>query len=187
MIENKHDLDRYLQADRLALGYKSSFVNSVKLFFGFYPNYKFIRILRYLEFLINSHNRFLNFLSHVYYIRFVNYRTKVGCLIEPNSIDEGLNIAHIGGIIINGNVKIGKNFSIRPYSVIGNKADGKNKEIPIIGDNVSVGCNCSIIGNVRIGSNVVIGAGSVVISDVPDNCIVVGNPARVVKKNDIGV
>ena len=53
--------------------------------------------------------------------------------------------------------------------------------IPTIGDNVSIGANVNIIGNITIGNNVEIGAGSVVVNDIPDNCVVVGNPARIIR------
>lgn len=55
---------------------------------------------------------------------------------------------------------------------------------PIIGDNVTLGVNVTIIGGVTIGNNVVIGAGSVVVKDIPDNCVAVGNPCRVIKTLD---
>lgn len=48
-----------------------------------------------------------------------------------------------------------------------------------IGDNVSIYPNSVVIGNITIGNNVTVGAGSVVIKDVPDNAVVVGNPARI--------
>ena len=54
---------------------------------------------------------------------------------------------------------------------------------PRIGDNVSVGANAVIIGPIRIGNNVTVGAGAVVVKDVPDNAVVVGNPARLIKYN----
>ena len=47
-------------------------------------------------------------------------------------------------------------------------------------DNVFIGCNTTILPNVKIGPNVVIGAGSVVVSDIPENSVVAGNPARVI-------
>lgn len=50
-------------------------------------------------------------------------------------------------------------------------------------DNVTVGANAVIIGNITIGNNVIVGAGSVVVKDVPDNAIVAGNPARIIKFN----
>ena len=56
---------------------------------------------------------------------------------------------------------------------------GRNDLVPTIGDNVSIGANATIIGDITICNNVIIGAGSVVVKDVPDNCIVSGNPAKI--------
>lgn len=50
-----------------------------------------------------------------------------------------------------------------------------------IGDNVYIGAGAIIMNPVKIGSNVIIGAGSVVIKDIPDNCIVAGNPAKIIR------
>lgn len=77
--------------------------------------------------------------------------------------------------------KIGRDFTCRQNTTIGNKLDNRPKERPIIGDNVTVGANVVIIGNVNIGDNVIIGAGSVVVKDIPNNAVVVGNPARIIK------
>lgn len=78
--------------------------------------------------------------------------------------------------------KIGKNFTICQCTTIGNKIHGRNDLVPTIGDNVMLGANVCILGDITIGNNVVIAAGSVVIHDVPDDCMVAGNPA-VIKKN----
>ena len=96
-------------------------------------------------------------------------------------VGEGIYLAHPYATILNAK-SIGKNFTVRQCTTIGNKKDGRNDLIPIIGDNVNVGANVVIIGDIKIGNNVVIGAGSVVINDVPDNCVVAGNPARIIKK-----
>ncbi len=53
----------------------------------------------------------------------------------------------------------------------------------VIGDNVFIGCNSIVLPGVVIGDNVVVGAGSVVINDVPSNTVVVGNPAKIIKRD----
>ena len=60
---------------------------------------------------------------------------------------------------------------------MGAKATGQ----PTVGDNVSLGCSVTIIGNVHIGNNVTIGAESIVVKDVPDDCVVAGNPVRIIR------
>lgn len=95
-------------------------------------------------------------------------------------IDGGFYMAHPYATIINAK-KVGRNFTCRQCTTIGNKKDGDNEHLPIIGDNVTLGANVVIIGGITIGNNVVVGAGSVVVKDVPDNCIVAGNPAKILK------
>lgn len=55
---------------------------------------------------------------------------------------------------------------------------------PVIGDNVYIGAGAKILGSIKIGNNVNIGANSVVVNDIPDNCTVVGAPARIVKTKE---
>lgn len=94
-------------------------------------------------------------------------------------IGEGMWIAHPYSTILNAK-KIGRNFSCIHCTTLG----ANRKGIPTIGDNVSLGANVVIIGNVKIGNNVTIGAGSVVVKDIPDNSVAVGNPCRVIKTID---
>ena len=82
---------------------------------------------------------------------------------------------------MNENTVFGDNCWIRQNTTIGNNL--KTGKAPRIGNNVNIGANSVIIGDIVIGNNVTIGAGSVVVKDVPNNAVVVGNPARVIKYN----
>lgn len=96
-------------------------------------------------------------------------------IIPPSTkIGGGIVIAHPYSTVLNAE-SIGENFTCLHCTTIGKK----NGKRAIIGDNVTLGANCCIIGGVRIGNNVQVGAGTTVVRDVPDNSVVVGSPARV--------
>jgi serine O-acetyltransferase len=77
-------------------------------------------------------------------------------------------------------VRGGDNCTLLPLVLFGKKRPGEKGTI-IMGDNCYVGTGATILGPVRIGSNVTIAAGAVVIDDIPDNCIVGGVPAKIIK------
>lgn len=92
-------------------------------------------------------------------------------------IGEGLMLSHPFGIIMARNVKIGKNARIRHQVTIGRKTPD-NPEVAVIGDNVTIGAGAKLVGPVKIGKNATIGISAVVTKSFPDNCVVVGIPAR---------
>jgi putative colanic acid biosynthesis acetyltransferase WcaB len=98
-------------------------------------------------------------------------------------VGENLKLHHGVALVVNHKTIIGDNCVLRHSTTIGNKklSDGSASASPNIGNNVDIGSNVVIIGPISVGNNSVIGAGSVVIKDVPPNTVVVGNPARVVR------
>jgi serine O-acetyltransferase len=89
----------------------------------------------------------------------------------------GLVILHSFGIVINTQVRAGKNLVLEHGVTLG----AEKHRSPILGDNVFIGAGAKIIGDVRVGSNVKIGANAVVTRDIPDGATAVGIPARVIK------
>ncbi len=108
----------------------------------------------------------------------------LGCTIPPSvEIAKNVTIPHFHGIVIHHECKIGEGTFIYQNVTLG----GRNgKPGPTIGNNCLIGAGAVILGNVRIGNNCNVGANAVVITDVPDDCTVVGVPAKIVKrKNDL--
>ncbi|MGC1472577.1 MAG: serine acetyltransferase [Psychroserpens sp.] len=95
-------------------------------------------------------------------------------------IEGGLMCYHPFATVINAK-SIGHNFQFRNSLTIGNKGND-NTLLPVIGNDVTVGANVVIIGDIHIGDNVTIGAGAVVVKNIPSNCIVAGNPAKIIRR-----
>lgn len=104
-------------------------------------------------------------------------------LAKDMKVGPAMVCIHPFGTIVNAD-SIGENFTVRNNVTIGNNARGKR---PTIGNNVTVNANAVVIGDITLGDNVVIGAGAVVTKSVSANCVVVGNPARVIRDNGIPV
>lgn len=97
-------------------------------------------------------------------------------------IEGGMLIVH-GDTSFIGPSYMGRNCYINQCVTIGVVGDKR----PVIGNNVRIATGAIVIGDITIGNNVIVGAGAVVVKSVPDNCVVVGNPAKIVKKDGIKV
>lgn len=97
-------------------------------------------------------------------------------------IGPGFFLVHRIGTFI-GDCRIGSNSVIHQNVVIGIGAREGDVSVPEIGDNVWIGPHAIITGGVKVGNGVTISAGTVVSRSVPDNCLVVGNPGRVVSQD----
>ncbi len=100
---------------------------------------------------------------------------------SPDKIGKGLIIQHGFSTII-WPESMGENCQIWQNVTIGRARPGEGR--PTIGRNVKICTGAIVLGNITIGDNVTIGAASVVLKDIPDDCVVCGNPARIVKLKD---
>lgn len=162
----KSDLGRYIGQDN---------TTSYKIF-SFYMRSISFRFTFWLR-LCKSQNKLIRGVA------IINHRrlSRKYMLDIPRNTDigYGLYLGHGGSIVINETAKIGNNVNLSQFTTI-----GSNKgKAAVIGDNVYIGPSVCIVEDIKIGSNVKIGAGSVVVHDIPDNATAVGVPAKAVKIN----
>ena len=111
-----------------------------------------------------------------------------GIEIHPGAkIGKGFFIDHGSGVVIGETTEIGDNCLVYQGVTLGGTGKDKGKRHPTLEDNVMVSAGAKILGSFTIGENSKIGAGSVVLKEVPPNCTVVGVPGRVVKQDHVKV
>lgn len=111
------------------------------------------------------------------------YSLKTGIQIGWHTqIGEGLVLVHCGNIAVNNAAVIGNNCTMYHGVTVGMEFRGDRKGNPTIGDNVWIGSNACIVGNITIGDDVLIAPLSFVNFDVPAHSIVIGNPARIIPR-----
>lgn len=144
-------------------------------------------VLLYPSFRVILHYRLAHRLyqkRHYFLARWVSQRgaRKTGIEIHPGAqIGKGLFIDHGSGVIIGETAVLGNNVTLYQGVTLGGTGKEKGKRHPTLEDNVMVSAGAKVIGSFTVGKNSKIGAGSVVIKEVPPNCTVVGIPGRVVK------
>ena len=165
MIKNKDDYKRYLEADRIALGNPNKKISFFCVEEMDYI-YNFLFYLRTFEFLHNCFKTVLiKPIRKIVYVKYSRLSRKLGFFIPFNVFGPGLYIPHIGNIIVNKNVRVGKNCVLQPGTCIGMNGKTNNSFI-YIGDNVYISNGAKIIGDLKIANNVIIGAGAVVVKDI---------------------
>ena len=113
---------------------------------------------------------------------------RTGIEIHPGAeIGKGLFIDHGSGVIIGETSIIGDNVTLYQGVTLGGTGKEHGKRHPTLKDNVMVSAGAKILGSFTIGENSKIGAGSVVLHEIPDNCTVVGVPGRVVRRNNVKI
>lgn len=141
-----------------------------------YPSFKVILSYRMAHKLYRK--------KHYFLARWISQRAarKTGIEIHPGArIGKGLFIDHGSGVIIGETTIIGDNVTLYQGVTLGGTGKEKGKRHPTLKDNVMVSAGAKILGSFTIGENSKIGAGSVVLEEVPPNCTVVGVPGRVVR------
>lgn len=144
-----------------------------------YPSFKVMLHYRLAHKLYRS--------GHFFLARWISQRgvRKTGIEIHPGAqIGRGFFIDHGNGVIIGETAIIGDNVTLYQGVTLGGTGKEHGKRHPTVGDNVMISAGAKVLGSFTIGENSKIGAGSVVLEEIPPNCTVVGVPGRIVKREN---
>lgn len=182
MIKTKQDLKEYLAADLARYGKNKPKWWTKFTYSETWMIYSYFRNIRYLEYY--QHNKHWYNLHALAYCTLKQRRMalKYGINVASHCLGPGFYFVHPGFLRVNPDVQIGANATVLPNVLIGKRRPDKDANVRI-GDNVYIATGVTIIGPVTIGNNVTIAANSVVIKDVPDNCVVSGIPAKIIMRD----
>lgn len=152
-----------------------------------------MEVFLYPSFKVMIHYRLAHKLykkKHYFWARLISQRAarKTGIEIHPGAtIGKGFFIDHGNGVIIGETTVIGDNVTLYQGVTLGGTGKEQGKRHPTIEDNVMISAGAKVLGSFTIGANSKIGAGSVVLEEVPPNSTVVGIPGRVVRRNNVSL
>lgn len=186
-INSKKELKQIIKSEKELYFNKGGyqlFLKAIKL----HPDYftwKFVKQMRITSYYYSKRNN--NIIYSVFYImnsrKMNKLARKIGIETGENVFDENVRIFHSNGIVINGNARIGKNCRLYGNNCIGN--NGRNNQVPKLGDNVRVCVGAKVLGDVTIANNITIAAGAVVTkSCLEENAILAGIPAKIIGYNN---
>lgn len=147
-----------------------------------YPSFKAMIYYRM------AHKQYVK--GHYFLARLISQKgvRKTGIEIHPGAqIGKGFFIDHGTGVVIGETTIIGDNVTLYQGVTLGGTGKEQGKRHPTIGNNVMISTGAKVLGSFTIGDNCKIGAGSVVLEEVPPNSTVVGVPGRVVKRYDVSL
>lgn len=177
-LSNIQELNEFLKYESLKYGRKNKRIPLICIKESDYL-WKYNVLLRKTEYHINNNNKIK---GHLYKILLYRYGNKINIHIPINVFDKGLKIMHLGPILVNGNVKGGKDISLHVNSSL--VASGLDSKAPNLGDGVVVGVGAVVIGDVTIANNIAIGANAVVNKNfLEENIAIAGIPAKKVSNN----
>lgn len=164
----KRDLNAVLARDPAAH-------SRMEIFFC-YPGFKAVRSHR------RAHRAYKK--GHFFLARLINYLSyqRTGIDIHPGAVlGQGVFIDHGTGVVIGETAEVGDDVTIYQGATLGGTGKDTGKRHPTLGRGVIVGAGAKVLGPINIGDHVKIGAGAIVLKDVPPHCTVVGNPGRIVR------
>lgn len=146
---------------------------TVKSLFDFFARYD----LKYLYHIRSK--------KHIFYSLFsLRASRKYGLEILSKNIGEGLYIGHAHNINVHPQVSIGKNCNLNKGCTVGRENRGERNGVPTIGDDVWIGSNAVVVGKIIIGDDVLIAPNAYVNFDIPSHSIVVGNPGKIISRDN---
>lgn len=146
-------------------------------------SFRYLKSMRHYEYHINNKGIFHKVMALYYKIKTSRLGMKYNLYISPNTCGYGLRILHIfgGGHILNVD-KVGNYCSFNANVILG--TNGSNAK-PKLGNNVNIGPGAKVFGDITIGDDVFIAANAVVTKSIPNNVIVGGVPAKIIRNKGI--
>lgn len=126
-----------------------------------------------------GHNRIASFIRNLNII-LTGADFCIGC-----KIGKGLIVRHPNGIVIGSGSIIGDSCTLLQQVTLGERnGDGSDSThaYPLVMNNVVINAGAKVVGGVVLGNNVIVGANAVVLNDVPENCVAIGIPAKIIHK-----
>ena len=143
--------------------------------------YRYTRVLRKTKF-YRDNNKKIRFVINR--LKLLYYSEKFGYSIPyETNVGKGLYLGHLGSIVVNYKAQLGNNVNLAQGVTIGLSNSGKKQGVPVIGDNVWIGANATVVGGITIGEDVMIAPNTFVNFDVPAHSIVVSEKANIIGRD----